>query len=954
MENIAMNRFFVMSAMLAASFPVLAQNLVQNGDFTNASSDLSPVCYPESGGVSIFTEDRTWNKCGMCKVTRSYPDKSKEGSVTHSATVVVGLDKDRRGFAVEPGVRYEVAFDVRGLDEAMKIHCDALCWKGDDYWKDRVPVKDVIKGGISAEKEWRTFKGSFRVPEGAYRAAVRLWITSSSRWKTHQFKIGDAFLFDNVKVTRSRNNVDLSGGDAVSDIPVVMRKTVTVGEPFSDFVSMKDGTVPDNVRMTVMAQKGAQELCLDLTAEDDQGCAEGLPEKVWSGDTIEIVLERKDGACSRTHIAFNNAGAKYTNAGEDRGNGDWRLHVEKKDGRYWHAKVSLPFSFLGISGEENELGVNVGRARAKARTFDCWSRGASFHDPQNFGRLLFVPYADELKHRFGIDSKAATRAAFESEWINAERVRLREKMERFRSAKFSFAPVSAISDWSVPYLPSEVFDPPSEICITGAVNEIRALPLAIANFSKRTEDYRVVIETAEKDHIGTWGLSGFPQEQIAARKGVRFKDVDTEDPSIRFDPLVKLDEAGTVTVPSREAGLVWYDFDCTGVRPGTYKGRLRIIPMCEPGVFRKVGYVGKMLTVPVSLTVVDAEIPTRPGRPSGFFMGVESQAALDMAFQIGTEHFQVHTWSIQYERDKDGNLDLSRPKKRCVDEFENIKNHVAWAAKHGFRPKFHVVYTAMEACKGMYCGKSREKFLRNWPQYVGGVKKLLNDAGVPDTDYFIEVMDEPKKERMDELLEAHKLAKASYPTVRLAMLLAAWKPTVEKMQEFVPYADVWILWKNGYWADGAYRNFAAGLTKAGKEVYHYSCETSMRVPLLQYYRHHSWFAERHGLAGSYMYQLTDHISGSGFGCKDFKSIPYGGLFYRSFGVPVPSLRFMALREGVTDSKVLAALREKQLRSPDPEVAAFLKSVASDVMDKHANDADFPERMRDKARALLLK
>ena len=52
--------------------------------------------------------------------------------------------------------------------------------------------------------------------------------------------------------------------------------------------------------------------------------------------------------------------------------------------------------------------------------------------------------------------------------------------------------------------------------------------------------------------------------------------------------------------------------------------------------------------------------------------------------------------------------------------------------------------------------------------------------------------------------------------------------------------------------------------------------------------------------------------------------------------------------------VLAALREKQLQAPDPEVAAFLESVAVDVMDKHANDADFPERMRDKARELLLK
>ena len=52
--------------------------------------------------------------------------------------------------------------------------------------------------------------------------------------------------------------------------------------------------------------------------------------------------------------------------------------------------------------------------------------------------------------------------------------------------------------------------------------------------------------------------------------------------------------------------------------------------------------------------------------------------------------------------------------------------------------------------------------------------------------------------------------------------------------------------------------------------------------------------------------------------------------------------------------MLAVLRDKQLRSSDPGIAAFLESVASDVMDKHINDTDFPGRMRDKARALLLK
>jgi len=938
----------------AVVLPAMAQNLVQKGDFTGAAEDLSPVCRPESGGVSLYTEDRTWNKCGMCKVTRSYPDSVKKDCVVHSATVTIGLDKDKHGFPVEPGVRYDVSLDVRGLDGAMGVLHDVLCWTGDSYWYDRKSVKNVIPGGIKAEKEWKTFKGSFRVPEGARRAALRLWITSSSRWpQKRQYKIGDAFLFDNVKIVRSRKNIDLGDDRSDEDIPVTLRKTIALGEAFGDLVSFKDGSTPSKVQTEFSVHKDADSLMFKVKAEAQDGLETGESKKVWSGETIEIVLERPDGSHPRTHIAFNNAGAKYTDAGKGADNSNWSLDM-RTDGGAWLATARIPLAVLGLKGNERELGFNIGRARSKARTFDVWSVGGAFHDPGNFGRILFCSYADELKRKFGIESSASTRAVFESEWIAAERALFREKMARFKDQKFSFAQVPAVSDWTIPYLPQEVFEPPSEINLSAAVNEICALPLAIANFSGRTEDYRVVIETEENEHIGSWGLAGFPKEQVVARKGIRFKDVDTENPSLRFDPLVRLDEAGTVTVPPREAGLVWYDFDCTGVRPGTYKGRLRIIPMCEPGVFKKNGYAGKMQTVPVTLTVVDAGIPVRPAAPAGYFMGVESQAALDTAFQIGAEHFQVHTWSIQYERDKDGNFDLNRPKKRCVKESEKIKNHIAWAAKHGFKPKFHVVYSAMNACREMYCGKSREKFLRMWPQYVAGVKRLLNDAGVPDSDYFIEVVDEPKIAQLGEVLEAHKIAKAANPSVRLAVLFAAWRPTIAQMREFVPYTDVWILWRNGYWSTKEGRDFAERLRTEGKEVYHYVCETSIRMPLLQYYRHHPWFAERHGLAGSYMYQLTDHIAGGSFGSKDFKSIPYSGLFYRSFGVPVPSLRFMALREGFTDCKLIAALKAKNAKVDDPEIAAFLQSAAVEVIDRNPNDPALPDRMRTRARELLCR
>ena len=81
------------------------------------------------------------------------------------------------------------------------------------------------------------------------------------------------------------------------------------------------------------------------------------------------------------------------------------------------------------------------------------------------------------------------------------------------------------------------------------------------------------------------------------------------------------------------------------------------------------------------------------------------------------------------------------------------------------------------------------------------------------------------------------------------MLLASWKPTVEQMREFVPYSDEWVLWRGAYFGTDKYLSFVRELRAAGKKVSMYSCETSIRMPLLQYYRQHAWFAERYGIDG---------------------------------------------------------------------------------------------------------
>lgn len=926
-----------------------AQNLVEGGDFSQAAADLKPLCRAEAGKVSLFTEHMTWNKCGKCEVSEGSPDQEHPGCLVHAANVLVGAQDGQAGFPVEPDVNYDFAIDVKGTVPGVRI--DAVCWTGPDYWRDRKVVKIPLKDG-KVFGEWTIKKGSFRTPADAKRAAIRLSVWSSSKWaEHHQHKVGDYFLFDNVRVERSRKNLGLGGGSGAAP-SVAVRKTIAPNDSFSDFVSYKDGKSPAAAKTLVRVRREGDALYVDVTAEEPGELVVGNTERVWSGDAIELLFGGKDDGRVKTHLAFNAAGGKYTGGADAISNDGWELRTKVGDGR-WQASAKVPFAFLGWKDPKGEIPFNVGRARPKARTFDVWSaRGGDFHDVNGYGRIVVDGYAAAFKAEFGIDESFADRAAFEARFAAETAARLAAKFAKFKAAKFSVAPVPAVSDWTQPYLPEEIFDPPAKIGLKAAVNEIRALPLAIANLTDRTEDYRVVLETEENEHIGEWGLAGFPKEKIVARKGLRFKDVANPDPSTRFDPLPRLDDVGSVTVPPREAGLVWYDFDCTGVKPGVYKGRLRVIPLCEEGAFKNQKYTGKMQTVPVTLEVVNAAIRKRPAAPAGYFMGVESQAAFDLAFQIGAEHFQVHSWSFNFEKDENGDLDLAKPKAGAQGVAKVVADHVGWARRHGFVPKFSIVYSAMDACAGLY-GKTPERFRRYWPQYVRGVKRVMNGAGVPDSDYFVEVKDEPRENVLDDLLEAHRIAKETEPTVRLAMLLGSWSLPQEKLEAIVPYSDIWILWR-GKLNGKDFRDFAKRLQASGREVWHYSCDVTMRLPLQGYYRHHAWFGELHGLTGNYMYQLTDHIGGGKFGCKDFKSIPYGGLFYRSFGTPVPSLRLMALREGFTDVKFLAALKEKNRTANDPEIAAFLETAAQNTVVHRPNDTALPDRLRDRARELLAK
>ena len=86
----------------------------------------------------------------------------------------------------------------------------------------------------------------------------------------------------------------------------------------------------------------------------------------------------------------------------------------------------------------------------------------------------------------------------------------------------------------------------------------------------------------------------------------------------------------------------------------------------------------------------------------------------------------------------------------------------------------------------------------------------------------------------------------------------------------------------------------------------------------------------------------------------WKGSPEGSLLYFAGGddIAQPSLRSMAVRQGMTDVKYLAKLRN--VGKDSQEAQDFLKTAAKRVVVDFAHDATMPDKVREEAANLILK
>lgn len=913
---------------LAAGLPLCGQNLIVNGDFSGSPATLAPECRSNGGTIALFTEDLTWNKCGQLKVDQIR--KNKEGRETVGCAVWIGGGKNNLsntepgGFECKPNTVYQFSMDIRGTVPEATV--SAIEWKsGATLWNSK-SVKTSV-GNISVQKDWTHYKGTFKTGPDAVRAALYIQLWWDTKYGPMKFKVGDTLLFDNVVITEQKANPLTSPAPAETGAALKTTKTISSDKgTFSDFVTFKDNGKPTaETAVEVSSEKTGIRLKID--------CKEPLKvtrasNGLWSGDVVEIFFGPKSRDRRLSQFAVGPDGAKFSGRGENTDlKAEWEAKTTVTEGG-WHADVLIPFSSLGWKTPENGEGIafNVARQRKAANELQTWSEvKSSFHDVEHFGRLLIGAYPN-----------GQNRAQYEKAESEKEAALLKEKFEKNSRKTFLAAPVRITEDFSVPFLPDAVFNAPEKIELKAAVNELKPLALAIANLTDKPVDYRILAELQPEK--STWH-DGKPFPGVTLRQGMRMRDSGKADGAL-LDPLPRLNEASAMTVPAKEAGLLWIDFDTTDMKPGNYEGRIRIVPLNGKGIFAKAGYgygnlnySGEMTDLPFTLQVRDIELDKEPSVPGNFFSPAGNPEVLKLLTDAGMRVFKLSPWYLNFPVDKEGNFKLEAPKTK--EEMESISDVS--------KSKFFIGYSSYHTFLNVY-GKNRAAL---WPKWVQAVSQFMKQNGIDPKNCYVEVFDEPDPKNFDEILGALEAARKAAPEMKLTVTLGAHIMSAEQMEKLNPYVDCWILWSHGYFTRPEHLAFIRKTQKESREIWHYTCDTSPRSSLDRNYRRNAWFGEYHNLNGNALYQGITGLRE----CL-WKTSPEGEILYHSQTSAVPSVRYMAFRQGMTDVKYLDKLREVGKNSP--EAQEFLKNAAKRVVVDFAHDPETADKVREEAAALILK
>ena len=903
-----------------------AQNLVKNTDFNLYPDKVGPEFRSNGGKVELRTEDLTWNRCGKLVIDKIR--KSGQYDAFGCGCWIGGSFSDNKkpgGFPCKPGTTYDFSIDIKGTADSAGLSFTQ--WnEGQTLWHGKSYPTSV--GSIKVQDQWTHYKGSFTTKADAAHVCLRLNLWGNSKYGPLKSKAGDYVLFDNI-VIKERKNPVLSSRTPKNAVVKPMKIISADGTMYNDFHIYKK-TDASAAATEFKAAMDQENFIITFTCHEPLKITPASSvQKLWSGDVFEVFFGPGGNDRLHTQLAVSANGLKFSSIGQGFKELPWEAKTRIENGK-WSGELRIPYKSLGWKkpSEGQLIPFNAGRYRAAAKELSCWGNALEgFADLANSGKLYC-----------GSFPKGMTRAAFEEEEARKAAAAVQAKLDSVRDAKILAAPVGITDDFSLPYLPDALFDPVSKIELRAAVNEIKPLPLALMNNTDQVRSYRISIEIP-KANAPDWHKGKlFPG--VTYRQGIRFRD-NEQGTSAIFDPLAELGPARIVTAGPREAVLLWFDFDSTGMKPGIYKGRIRIVTLNGKGQFSKRGpgsrdlnYDGEMKDIPLTLTVNDFELSKDPAMPADFFSPAPNDSVIKLEAEAGQRIFGISPWALKYPI-RNGKM---------VPEAPAAEKQIEFVKSRGF-DRFFIGFS----CKHVFLQLNGKKNPSRWGEWIKTTGQLMKKHGIPLEKCFIEVYDEPDPKILPEVLETLREARQANPGFKLTITLGAKIMSPEDMKKMSPFVDDWILWSYGYFTRPGHLAFIAMEKKRGVTFGHYTCSTGIRASLAREFRRNAWFGEYHQLQSNAMF-----VAFSGLVNCAWKGLPNGSLIYYAGDgdIAQPSVRYMAVRQGMTDVKYLQKLRE--VGKDSPEAQAFLKTAAKRVVVDFAHDPTMPDRVREEAAALILK
>ena len=288
-----------------------AQNLVKNNDFNAYKDKTGPEFRSNGGKFTLFTEDRTWNRCGKLEVPKL---STKNGISTASANVWAGGKYESNdkpgGFVCKPGTTYEFSVDIKGTAQRAGIHFTQ--WNAKQtLWHGK---NTRLIGGFKVNDKWTNYKGSFTTAPDAVNAALSISLWDQAKTERLKTKVGDYLLIDNL-VIRERKRPALNKADgSAAKVSLDIRKIIPAdGTVYSDFHRFrKDGDL--TAKTSFKVERAADALVITINCEEPVKItpAKGDNGQVWSGDVVELFFgaQKADRDFSQFVVSAN--GKTYT------------------------------------------------------------------------------------------------------------------------------------------------------------------------------------------------------------------------------------------------------------------------------------------------------------------------------------------------------------------------------------------------------------------------------------------------------------------------------------------------------------------------------------------------------------------------------------------------------------------------------------------------------------------